>query len=54
LPSAKNTSQTLKLFLTDGVIKVFSKYNILTERELSPKIEIKLENYSKTKKSLKL
>ncbi len=49
LPNAKNTPQALKLFLTDDVIKVFSKYNILTERELRSKIEIKLENYLKTK-----
>jgi glutamine synthetase len=49
LPNAKNTPQALKLFLTDDVIKVFSKYNILTERELKSKIEIKIENYVKTK-----
>jgi glutamine synthetase type III len=42
---AKNTPQSLKLFLTDDVMKVFSKYNI----ELGSKIEIKLENYLKTK-----
>jgi len=29
LPNAKNTPQALKLFLTDDVIKVFSKYNNL-------------------------
>jgi glutamine synthetase len=49
LPNAKNTPEALKLFLNDDVIKVFSKYNILTERELRSKIDIKLENYVKTK-----
>jgi glutamine synthetase len=49
LPNAKNTPEALKLFLDEDVIKVFSKYNILTERELKSKIDIKLENYVKTK-----
>ncbi|WP_096525959.1 glutamine synthetase III [Candidatus Endomicrobiellum trichonymphae] len=52
LPNAKNTPQALKLFLTDDVIKVFSKYNILTERELRSKIEVKLEGYVKRQKRL--
>jgi len=49
LPNAKNTPEALKLFFDQDVIKVFSDYNVLTERELKSKIEIKLENYVKTK-----
>ncbi|MDR3256366.1 MAG: glutamine synthetase III [Endomicrobium sp.] len=49
LPNAENTPEALKLFLADDVIKAFSKYNILTERELRSKVEIKLENYVKIK-----
>jgi glutamine synthetase len=49
LPNAKNTPEALKLFLKEDVIKSFSKLNILNERELKSKVEIKLENYIKTK-----
>ncbi|MDR3195588.1 MAG: glutamine synthetase III [Endomicrobium sp.] len=49
LPNAKNTPAALKLLLDDKVIKAFAKYGILTERELKSKVEIKLENYIKTK-----
>ncbi|MDR1418561.1 MAG: glutamine synthetase III [Endomicrobium sp.] len=49
LPNAKNTPEALKLFLKEEVIKSFSKFNILNERELKSKVEIKLENYIKTK-----
>ncbi|MDR1260062.1 MAG: glutamine synthetase III [Endomicrobium sp.] len=49
LPNAKNTPQALRFFLDNTVIKIFAKYNILTERELRSKIEIKFENYIKTK-----
>ena len=49
LPNAKNTPEALKLFLDKNVIKAFSDFNILNERELEAKIEIKLENYIKTK-----
>ncbi|GHT71968.1 glutamine synthetase [Endomicrobiia bacterium] len=49
LPNAKNTPEALKLFLDKDVIKAFSDYRVLTERELRSKIEIKLENYVKIK-----
>jgi glutamine synthetase len=49
LPNAKNTPAALKLLLDNEVIKTFAKYGILTERELKSKVEIKLENYIKTK-----
>jgi glutamine synthetase len=49
LPNAKNTPAALKLLLNDEVVKAFAKYGILTERELKSKVEIKLENYIKTK-----
>ncbi|MDR2811488.1 MAG: hypothetical protein LBB06_00005, partial [Endomicrobium sp.] len=49
LPNAKNTPAALKLLLDNEVIKTFVKYEILTERELKSKVEIKLENYIKTK-----
>ncbi|MDR1721394.1 MAG: glutamine synthetase III [Endomicrobium sp.] len=49
LPNAKNTPEALKLFLEKDTINYFVKYNILTERELKSKIEIKLENYIRTK-----
>jgi glutamine synthetase len=48
LPNAKNTPEALQFFLSEDVIKTFAKYNVLTERELRSKIEIKLENYIKT------
>jgi len=49
LPNAKNTPEALKLFLEKDILSYFVKYNILTERELKSKIEIKLENYIRTK-----
>lgn len=49
LPNARNTPEALKLFLNKDVIKAFSDFNILNERELEAKIEIKLESYIKTK-----
>jgi glutamine synthetase len=49
LSNAKNTPEALKFFITDDVIKLFSKYRVLTERELRSKVEIKLENYVKVK-----
>jgi glutamine synthetase type III len=45
----KDDCSMQRILRTDDVIKVFSKYNILTERELRSKIETKLENYLKTK-----
>lgn len=49
LPNAKNTPAALKLLLDNEVVKTFAKYGIFTERELKSKVEIKLENYIKTK-----
>jgi glutamine synthetase len=49
LPNAKNTAEALKSFFDEHVINSFEKYKILTERELKSKIEIKLENYVRTK-----
>ncbi|MDR3071305.1 MAG: glutamine synthetase III [Endomicrobium sp.] len=49
LPNTKNTPEALKVFFDSNVIKIFSHYHILTERELKSKVEIKLESYIKTK-----
>ncbi|MDR1087407.1 MAG: glutamine synthetase III [Endomicrobium sp.] len=49
LPNTKDTPAALKLLLDNEVIKTFSKYNVLTEKELRAKVEIKLETYTKTK-----
>ncbi|GMO66577.1 MAG: hypothetical protein Nk1A_4160 [Endomicrobiia bacterium] len=49
LPNAKNTPEALKLFFKEDIVNCFAKYNILTERELKSKIEIKFENYIRTK-----
>ncbi|MDR2351149.1 MAG: glutamine synthetase III [Endomicrobium sp.] len=49
LSNAKNTPAALKLLLDNEVIKTFTKYGILSGRELKSKVEIKLENYIKTK-----
>jgi glutamine synthetase len=49
LPNAKNTPADLKLLLDNELIKTFAEYGILTERELKSKVEIKIENYIKTK-----
>ncbi|MDR1663178.1 MAG: glutamine synthetase III [Endomicrobium sp.] len=49
LSNAKNTPAALKFLLDSEAIKTFAKYGILTERELKSKVEIKLENYIKTK-----
>jgi glutamine synthetase len=49
LPSTKDTPSALKLLLDNEVIKALSKYNVLTDKELRAKVEIKLETYTKTK-----
>lgn len=49
LPNAKTTPEALKFFLKEDVVKAFADFNILNERELKSKVEIKLENYIKTK-----
>ncbi|MDR2617007.1 MAG: glutamine synthetase III [Endomicrobium sp.] len=49
LPNARNTPEALKLFLSQDAVNCLAKFNILNERELKSKVEIKLENYIKTK-----
>lgn len=49
LPDAKNTPEALKFFLKGDIVNCFTEYNVLTERELKSKIEIKFENYVRTK-----
>ncbi|MDR1244262.1 MAG: glutamine synthetase III [Endomicrobium sp.] len=49
LPNARNTPEALKLFLNQDAVNCLAKFNILNERELKSKVEIKLENYIKTK-----
>ncbi|MDR2066656.1 MAG: glutamine synthetase III [Endomicrobium sp.] len=49
LPNARNTPEALKLFLSQDAVNSLAKFNILNERELKSKVEIKLENYIKTK-----
>ncbi|MBN2484070.1 MAG: glutamine synthetase III [Candidatus Omnitrophica bacterium] len=49
LPNTKNTPEALKLFLNKDALELFKRFDILTEKELHSKIEIKLEAYNKTK-----
>jgi len=49
LPNEKNTPAALAHYLKPEAIKLYEKYNILSERELHSKVEIKLENYIKIK-----
>jgi glutamine synthetase len=49
LPIAKDTPEALNFFLKEDVVKYLSEFKILNERELKSKVEIKLENYIKTK-----
>jgi glutamine synthetase len=49
LPNARNTPEALKLFLSQDAVNSLAKFNILNERELKSKVEIKLENYIRTK-----
>jgi len=49
LPNTKTTPDALEQFLDKDVVALFSKYNVLNEKELHSKIDIKLENYIKTK-----
>lgn len=47
LNNHKNTPTALKAYITPQTIELFEKNNILTERELKARYEIKLENYVK-------
>ncbi|MCP4482773.1 MAG: glutamine synthetase type III [bacterium] len=49
LPNAKNTPQALELMFDKEVMKAFVDYNILSEREIKSKVEIKLEAYNNVK-----
>lgn len=49
LPNAKNTPAALKAYLESNVIELMEKTHVLCEREVCAKVEIKLENYIKTK-----
>jgi len=49
LPATKTTPDALEQFLDKEVSVLFSKYNVLNEKELHSKIDIKLETYTKTK-----
>ncbi len=49
LPNARNTPAALKAFLDKDAIELMEKTHVLTEREVHAKVEIKLENYIKSK-----
>jgi glutamine synthetase len=49
LPNTKTTPDALEQFLDKDVTALFTKYNVLNEKELHSKIDIKLETYIKTK-----
>jgi glutamine synthetase len=49
LPNARNTPAALNAFLEPDVIELMEKTHVLSEREVCAKVEIKLENYIKTK-----
>lgn len=49
LPNAKNTPHALESLLTKDAVTLFSAYNVLNERELHSKVEIKIETYNKIK-----
>ena len=49
LPNARNTPAALSAYLEPEVIELMEKTHVLSEREVCAKVEIKLENYIKTK-----
>lgn len=49
LPCARNTPAALKAYLEPDAIELMEKTHVLNEREVYAKVEIKLENYIKTK-----
>ena len=48
LPNVKKTPDSLKAFNTEKAKKLFSKYGVLTEKELHSRFEIYNETYEKT------
>ena len=49
LPNTKNTPAALEQFLEKDAIRLYESLNVLSEKELHSKVEIKLEAYVKTK-----
>ena len=49
LPNTKNTPDALEQFLSKDSVKLFERFGILSKREVHSKIDIELEEYSKTK-----
>ena len=49
LPNAKNTPAALELMLEKDAEELFSKYGVLSKRELHSKVEIKQDTYVKIK-----
>ncbi|KAF1080169.1 MAG: Glutamine synthetase type III, GlnN [Candidatus Rifleibacterium amylolyticum] len=49
LPNARNTPTALNAYLEPEAIELMEKTHVLSEREVCAKVEIKLENYIKTK-----
>ncbi len=49
LPNTKNTPRALDYLVEENAIKEISRFEILSEREIRAKYEVKLEAYTKTK-----
>jgi len=49
LRNDKNTPTALESIIDASTIKLFGKYNVMTERELQSKYEVRLEEYIRTK-----
>ena len=49
LPNAKNTPEALEIMLEKESEELFTKYGVLSKRELHSKVEIKLDAYVKVK-----
>lgn len=49
LPSTHNTPEALEMYLKKETCELFEKYEILSEKELYSKIDIRLETYNKVK-----
>ena len=49
LPNAKNTPEALEIMLEKDCEELFTKYGVLSKRELHSKVEIKLDAYVKVK-----
>jgi len=48
LPNLEKTPEALKSIITPKSIKLFKKYNVLSERELHSRYEVYMENYQTT------